>query len=163
MMPQLQKLNDAYLTFHNNDMIITDLQICFILIKVLPNSYTTITSTILTTGAPTDLKPQTIQDWILNEKGCWSGASALLNKVAPMKNNSNITCYYCKKTGHKSTECWKKKWDVDYKVKGKGKATETQAATLNKVVNAHIVPTTATITKVLDSENNIWVSVYTAA
>jgi hypothetical protein len=113
MMLQLQKLNDAHLTLHNNDMIITDLQYCFILIKVLPNSYSTIASTILATRVPANLKPQTIQDQILNEEGCRSSASALLNKIAPMKNNSNITCYYCKKTSHKSTECWKKKWDTD--------------------------------------------------
>jgi hypothetical protein len=125
MMPQLQKLNDACLTLHNNDMIITDLQYCFILIKVLPDSYSTITSTILATGAPTNLKPQTIQDQILSEEGHQSGASALLNKITPIKNNSNITCYYCKKTSHKSTECQKKKWDADRKAKGKGKATET--------------------------------------
>jgi hypothetical protein len=113
MLPQLQKLNDTCLTLHNNDMIITDLQFCFILIKALPDSYATITSTILATRAPTDLKPQTIQDRILNEEGHRSSASALLNKITPMKNNSNITCYYCKKTGHKSTECWKKKQDAD--------------------------------------------------
>jgi hypothetical protein len=113
MMPQLQKLNDAFLTLHNNDMIITDLQFCFILIKALPNSSTTITFTILATGAPTDLKPQMIQDWILNEEGHQSGASVSLNKVTPVKNNSNITCYYCKKTGYKSTECKKKKWDAE--------------------------------------------------
>jgi hypothetical protein len=57
MMLQLQKLNDACLTLHNNDMIITDLQYCFILIKALPDSYTTIASTILATGVPTNLKP----------------------------------------------------------------------------------------------------------
>jgi hypothetical protein len=125
MMLQLQKLNNTHLTLHNNDMIITDLQYCFILIKALPNSYSTITSTILATGAPADLKPQMIQDQILNEKGHWSGASASLNKVAPMKNNSNITCYYCKKTSHKSTECQKKKWDADQKAKAKAKAMET--------------------------------------
>jgi hypothetical protein len=60
MMLQLQKLNDACLTLHNNDIIITDLQYCFILIKVLPDSYSTVASTILATGAPTDLKPQMI-------------------------------------------------------------------------------------------------------
>jgi hypothetical protein len=105
MMPQLQKLNDAHLTLHNNDMIITDLQYCFILIKALPNSYSTIASTILATRVPANLKPQTIQDRILNEEGHQSGASTSLNKITPMKNNSNITCYYCKKTGHRSTEC----------------------------------------------------------
>jgi hypothetical protein len=40
---------------------------------------------------------------------------------------------------------------------------ETQAATPNKAVNAHIIPTTATITEVLDSENDIQVSMYAAA
>jgi hypothetical protein len=39
---------------------------------------------------------------------------------------------------------------------------ETQAVTLNKAVNAHIVPTTATITEVSDSDNDIWVSMYAA-
>jgi hypothetical protein len=39
---------------------------------------------------------------------------------------------------------------------------ETQAATPNKAVNAHIIPTTATITEVSDSDNDIWVSIYTA-
>jgi hypothetical protein len=125
MMLQLQKLNDAHLTLHNSDMIITDLQYCFILIKALPNSYSTVASTILATGVPTNLKPQMIQDWILNEEGHQSSTSTSLNKIALMKNNSNITCYYCKKTSHKSTECWKKKQDVDQKVKGKGKAMET--------------------------------------
>jgi hypothetical protein len=57
MMLQLQKLNDTHLTLHNNNIIITDLQYCFILIKALPDSYSTITSTILATGAPTNLKP----------------------------------------------------------------------------------------------------------
>jgi hypothetical protein len=103
-----------------------------------------------------------IQDQILNEEGHWSGASTLLNKVTPIKKNSEITCYYCKKASHKSTECQKKKWDVDQKVKGKGKATETQAVTPNKAVNAHIIPTTATITKVSDSNNDIQVSIYAA-
>ena len=67
MLPQLQKLNDAHVTLQNNDMKITDLQFSFILIKVLPESYSAVASTILVTGAPKDLTLQTIQDHILNE------------------------------------------------------------------------------------------------
>ena len=113
MLPQLQKLNDTRITLENNDMKITDLQFCFILIKALPESYSAVASTILATGAPKDLSPQTIQDRILNEKGRWSGTSASLNKIAPIKKKGNkadkskIKCYYCQKNGHKSNECRK--------------------------------------------------------
>jgi gag-polypeptide of LTR copia-type len=55
LLPQLQKLNDAHMTLKNNDIMITDLQCCFILIKALPNSYSTVTSTILATGTPSAL------------------------------------------------------------------------------------------------------------
>jgi hypothetical protein len=57
MLSQLQKLNDACIILQNNDMKIIDLQYSFILIKVLPDSYLAIVSTILTTGAPKDLTP----------------------------------------------------------------------------------------------------------
>ncbi len=89
MLPQLQKLNDAHITLQNNDMKITDLQFSFILIKALPESYSAVASTILATGAPKDLTPQTIQDQILNEEGRQSGVSASLNKVAFVKKKSN--------------------------------------------------------------------------
>jgi gag-polypeptide of LTR copia-type len=113
MLVQLQKLNDACLTLTSNEMTITDLQFCFILIKALPKSYSTVTLTILATRAPADLKPQMIQEQILNEEGRQSGASTLLNRVAPMKKTSNVTCFYCKKPGHKSPECRKKKQDAE--------------------------------------------------
>jgi gag-polypeptide of LTR copia-type len=85
MLPQLQKLNDACMTLKNNDMLISNLQFCFILIKALPNSYSAIASTILATGAPSALSLQTIQEWILNEEGQQSSSSTSLNKVAPVK------------------------------------------------------------------------------
>ena len=70
MLAQFQKLNDARLTLENNNMKVSDLQFCFILIKVLPKSYPAVTSTILATGELKDLSPQKIQDQILNEEGC---------------------------------------------------------------------------------------------
>ncbi len=69
LLPQLQKLNNLHITLSNNDNKITDLQYCFMLLKALPESYSTIASTILVLGEPKDLTPQKIQDQILNEEG----------------------------------------------------------------------------------------------
>jgi len=140
MLPQLQKLNDARITLQNNDMKITDLQFSFILIKALPESYSAVASTILATGAPKDLTPQTIQDRILNEEGWRSSASASLNKLAPIKKKSDkaqVKCYYCQKLGHKSNECQKKKRDTEQKEK-KEKEKGSASQTPGKAVNAHI-------------------------
>jgi hypothetical protein len=165
MLPQLQKLNDACTTLRNNNMEITPLQFSFILIKALPESYSAVASTILAAGEPKDLSPITIQERILNEEGRRSGTSASLNKVAPIKTkDKNITCFYCNKKGHKSNECKKKKRDLaakEKKDKEQGNATNT--ASTSKAVNAHIVPTTATITEISDDDNQIRVSLYSAA
>ena len=69
LLPQLQKLNNLHITLSNNDNKITDLQYCFMLLKALPESYSTIATTILVLGEPKDLTPQKIQDQILNEEG----------------------------------------------------------------------------------------------
>jgi hypothetical protein len=69
MQAQPKKMNDACITLENNDIKITDLQFCFILIKTLLDSYTTVVLTILATGNLLDLSPQKIQDRILNEEG----------------------------------------------------------------------------------------------
>jgi hypothetical protein len=165
MLPQLQKLNDAHITLQNNDMKITDLQFTFILIKALPDSYLAVVSTILTTGTPKDLTPQTIQDRILNEEGRRSSASASLNKVAPVKRTSNkaqVKCYYCQKLRHKSNECRKKKQDAEQKEK---KEKGSMAQMPGKAVNMHIgmVPTTATIEQVADDNDNLHISLYMAS
>jgi len=164
MLPQLQKFNDARVTLENNDMKVSDLQYCFILIKALPDSYSAVASTILATGEPKDLTPQMIQDRILNEEGRRSGASASLNKIAPIKrkgdkaDKSKIECFYCRKKGHKSNECRKKKKDAEEKEKeNKQKGSGAQS---NKSVNAHI--STATIEEIDDNED-LPVSLYAAA
>ena len=162
MLAQLQKLNDARITLENNDMKVSALQFCFILLKALPDSYSTVASTILATGEPKDLSPQTIQDRILNEEGRRSGASASLNKIAPIKrkgdkaDKSKIKCYYCQKLGHKSNECRKKKKDAEEKEKKE----KGNSATTSKSVNAHI--TTASIEEI-DDNNDLSVSLYAAA
>ena len=102
-----------------------------------------------------------IQEQILNEEGQWSRPSTSLNKVALNKRKSDkptYKCYYCQKAGHKANECQKKKKDVEEKDK-KDKAAPVQ--TPSKVVNAHIVPTTAMISEITD-DNDIWVSIYAA-
>ena len=163
MLPQLQKLNDACITLENNEMKITDLQFCFILIKALPEFYSAVTSTILVTGVPKDLSLQTIQDCILNEEGWRSRTSASLNKIAPIKKKGNkadkskIKCYYCQKNGHKSNECRKKKKDV--KDKDKKDKEKEKGSGMQKSVNAHI--STATIEEISNNED-LPVSIYSA-
>ena len=151
-------MNDARINLENNEIKITDLQFCFILIKALPESYSTVTSTILATGEPKSLSPKTIQDRILNEEGWCSRASASLNKVAPIKQHGNksdkskVKCFYCNKPGHKHNECWKKKKDnaeKDKKEKDKGKTTLG-----TKAVNAHI--------STVDDNEDLPVSLYAA-
>ena len=161
MLLQLQQLNDSHVTLKNNDMEITNLQFLFILIKALPKSYSAVALTILATGTLKNLSLQMIQEQILNEEGWWSGPSASLNKVTLIKRKSDkptYKCYYCQKAGHKANECQKKKKDAEEKDK-KDKAVLAQ--TPSKAVNAHIVPTTATISKITD-DNDIQVSIYAA-
>ena len=55
MLPQLQKLNNMYITLENNNIKISNLQFSFILIKALPKSYSAVISTILVTGELKDL------------------------------------------------------------------------------------------------------------
>ena len=165
LLPQLQKLNDTRLTLDSNEMKITDLQFCFILLKALPDSYSTVASTILAATAPDKLTPQILQERFLNEEGRRSAGSASLNKVAPVKkgDKQKVKCHYCKKSGHKSNECRKKKRDEEEKDKDKKDKDKSSTNTPAKSVNTHtIVPTTATITEIADSDEEIRVSAYSA-
>jgi hypothetical protein len=168
MLPQLQKLNDTHTNLDNNNMKITDLQFCFILIKALPESYSAVASTILATGVLTSLDPLVVQERILNEESHRSGASASLNKVMPVHRNEDrnkVKCYYCQKPGHKSSDCRKKKRDKkDKKEKEKEKEKAGMfSASTSKSVNAHVqvVPTTASIEEISDNDE-VRVSLYTA-
>src|SRR5882757_643971 len=160
MLTQLQKLNDVRITLENNNMTISNLQFSFILIKALPESYSTVALIILATGEPKDLSPQTIQDCILNEEGRWAGASASLNKITPIKwksdkaDKNKIKCFYCQKLGHKSNECCKKKKDEENEKDKKQKGTNAQS---NKSVNVHI--TTTTIEEINDNDD-LLISLY---
>jgi len=141
-------------------MTISNLQFSFILIKALPESYSAVALTILATGEPKDLSPQTIQDRILNKEGWWAGASTSLNKIALIKQKSDkadknkIKCFYCQKLGHKSNECCKKKKDEENEKDKKQKGTNVQS---NKSVNAHI--TTTTIEEI-DDNDDLPISLY---
>src|SRR6266478_3354254 len=164
LLPQLQKLNDLCITLSNNDNKITDLQYCFTLLKALPESYSTVASTILASGEPKDLTPQKIQDQILNEEGRQASTAASLNKIDLIKqkgdkaDKSKVKCFYCQKPGHRANECRKKKKDAEEKEKKeKGKGNGMQAT---KAVNAHIG--TAKIEDINDNED-LTVSLYAAS
>jgi hypothetical protein len=165
MLPQLQQLNDARACLENTgstDMKVNDRQYSFILLKALPDSYSTIPSTILAAGEVKDLDPKKIQERILNEESRHSSASTSLNKIAPIKQKGNkadkdmIKCFYCKKKGHKANECRKKKKDEEEKEKKEKKEKENSA---QKSINAHIG--TATIEEISDDDNDdLPISIY---
>ncbi len=140
-LPQLQHMLDMRNTLGENGMAISDMQMSFILLDALPPSYSTIAGTILTVGPPPALSPQDLINRFINEESCISGPGAALNKAAPFKSShmqsnpprasstppgassssasKDITCYYCKKAGHKSPDCHKKKKDLENAKKGK--------------------------------------------
>src|ERR1700742_2777276 len=165
MAPQLAKINEARVALTNASMGITDIQYALILLHALPTSYEVLASTILAAGAPSTLKHSEIIARILNEEGRRSGSSnSSLNvaKAAPIKaagkkkDHSTLTCHYCNKMGHIKPDCCKKKKDEADKKKKEGASSN-----MNKAANTHVlVPSTATITEVVD--NNISVSLYAA-
>src|SRR6266702_3894947 len=140
-LPQLQHMLDARNTLGENGMVISDMQMSFILLDALPPSYSTIAGTILAVGPPSALSPQDLINRFINEKSCISSPGAALNKAAPFKSTTlwshqpcapsalqgtssssaskDVTCYYCKKAGHKSPDCHKKKKDLENAKKGK--------------------------------------------
>ena len=163
MLPQLHKLNEAQTTLANNSMNITDLQFTFILIKALPEFYSPVMSTILTTRSPTALTPQMVQEWILNEESWQSSSSALLNKVTPIKGNSNDKnkkkkCNYCKIPGHKAADCCKKKHDAEEKEKKK----KEKAREAKKAINVHVaIASSSRIEEISNTESdNLHISLY---
>src|SRR5579863_5702488 len=168
MASQLAKINEARVALANASMGVTDTQFSLILLHALPTSYEVLASTILATGAPMTLKHSEIIARIINEEGCWSGPSdSSLNtaKAAPIKSgkkkkdHSNLTCHYCNKKGHIKPDCQKQK--KDEAEKKEEEATSSSGG--NKAANAHIVvPTTATIIEI-DDDNDISVSLCTAA
>ena len=166
MFPQLQSLYDARIALEDNGTVLTDLQFSFILIKALPESYASVASTVLASGAPANLTAQTIHDCIIIKEACRIPSGPQLNKIAPVKkkgDKSNVKCFYCQKPGHKRNECQKKK--ADEEKEKKDKSSGAQASSSNKAVNAHItIPTTAFITEVPDSDNNDFhVSLYASS
>jgi len=158
-LPQLQHMLDTRNTLGENGMAISDMQMSFILLDALPPSYSTIASTILTVGLPSALSPQDLINRFINKESCISGPGAALNKAAPFKSqhlqsnplcalstpqgassssvSKDVTCYYCKKAGHKSPDCHKKKKDLENAKKGKVgqqcKAAQNTAITENTV------------------------------
>ena len=162
-LPQLQHLLDTRNVLGENGMAISDMQMSFILLDALPHLYSTITGTILASGPPTALSPQDLVQRFINEESHISGpnSSASLTKVAPIHNtwkprkpntaasslsppnNQGVTCFYCKKDGHKANECHKKKRDLENAKKGKeGQARKNQSTMAASTANNHIVATT---------------------
>ncbi len=154
-LPQLQHMLDVRNTLGENGMVISDMQMSFILLDALPPSYSTIAGTILAAGLPSALSPQDLINRFINEESHISGPGAALNKAAPFKSqhpqsnpphasstpqgassssaSKDVTCYYCKKAGHKSPDCHKKKKDLENAKKGKAGQQRKAAQNTAKV------------------------------
>ena len=172
---QFTVINDTRVTLAEKEWEISDKQLCFILLKAAPDSYSAIIQTILANVSSTaDLSAHTIQERLLNEEARRKGTtSASLNKVAPVKKgdkDKKIKCYYCKKPGHKSPVCRTKERDEaakgkevskdkESKDKDKGKADKTQKSVNTVVSSAYITEVYDTDS---DSEDQIRASVYAA-
>jgi len=149
---------DARNTLGENGMAISDMQMSFILLDALPPSYSTIAGTILAAGPPSALSPQDLINRFINEESRISGPGAALNKAAPFKSSSttrshqpcvssapqgassssaskDVTCYYCKKAGHKLPDCHKKKKDLENVKKGKAGQQHKAAQNTAKVAD----------------------------
>ncbi len=156
-LPQLQHMLDMRNTLGENGMAISDMQMSFILLDALPPSYSTIAGTILTAGLPSALSPQDLINRFINEESRISSPGAALNKAAPFKSTTSqshqphapsapqgtlsssaskdVTCYYCKKAGHKLPDCHKKKKDLENVKKGKAGQQRKAAQNTAKVAD----------------------------
>ncbi len=161
-LPQLQHMLDTRNTLGENGMVISDMQMSFILLDALPPSYSTIAGTILAAGPPSTLSPQDLINRFINEESHISSPRAALNKAAPFKSqctqsnpprasstpqgalsssaSKDVTCFYCRKAGHKSPDCHKKKKDLENAKKGKAgqqrKAAQNTAQVADNTLDA---------------------------
>src|SRR5882757_4386648 len=139
---------------------LSDQQMSFILLNALPTSWQSIAGTILASStATTPLTPQDLVQRFVNEESRISspGNSAALTKVAPIKksylpkgtsppyggqSSSEVTCFYCKKAGHKANECNKKKKDLENAKKGKqGQKKKQHSGSAPQSSNTHVAAT----------------------
>ena len=131
-------------------------QMSFILLNALPISWQSNAGTILASStATTPLTPQDLIQRFVNEESRISGLGNLapLTKVAPIKKSylpkgtsppfggqsSEVTCFYCKKAGHKANKCNKKKKDLENAKKGKqGQKKKQHSGSAPQSSNTHI-------------------------
>src|ERR1700761_2990204 len=85
--PQLQAMLEARNTLVEDGMTFSDMQMCFILLDALPQTYSTVAGAILAQGAPAALVPQDLINRFLNEESRLNGPSGALTKVAPVKSS----------------------------------------------------------------------------
>ena len=122
-----------------NDMKVPDWQYASLILLALPDSFTHVQESFLTTGSIKDLKSDEVRARILEtenrrkEGGDASSSNFSLSSkpakgkktAAPSSSSlnvvdkSNVECFYCQKKGHMANECRKKKRDK-MKIKDRG-------------------------------------------
>ena len=163
--PQLQAMLEAGNMLVDNGMTFSDMQMCFILLDALPQSYSTVAGAILAQGAPAVLVPQDLINRFLNEESHLNGPLGTLSKVNPNKptlntnkgkqwqaqkpqqssssnsqgSSSEVTCYYCQQPGYKKPDCKKIKRDQENTHKGKEGQIKKQQQQQANVMAAALV------------------------
>ena len=142
-----------------NDFLVPDWQYATLILLALPDSYSHVQETFLTTGTVKDLKPDEVRSRILEteirrkENGSSAYSLSTQTPATGKKNaatssssssalsavdKSNVECFYCNKKGHMANECRKKIRDKKKKKK-KENATSGSAkpnAASNSALNA---------------------------
>ncbi|KAI0055471.1 hypothetical protein BV25DRAFT_1928349 [Artomyces pyxidatus] len=174
MVHQITRLNQLRVHLKLNDMGISDLQCCLILLNALPNSYSIMRATTLGLGPPSQLTPDDVISRIYTAEGkpaegspdTGLGGLHAVGRPLPMgkKEKNDVTCHYCKKKGHISPDCRKKKADEKKKKASKSDGDGGGGGSSNKAANSHVldVPLMASIEEVVESNKFISVALYSA-
>ena len=119
---QIQELTNLRQQISTAGVVISDQHFAFSILLSLPESYSTLSSTLLATIDLTTIKPTDVTARILEEESRRS-LNPSLSAVKKTKRYSG-TCGYCKKQGHRERECRSKKRDES---KGKPSTPSTNA------------------------------------
>ena len=145
--PQFQKIMETRNTLAENGMSISEMQMCCILLDALPTSFSAVAGTILAATPLPSMEARSIVDRVVNEESRLSG-SASLTKIAPVKGKGkgrqpnpasssssapqgDVTCFYCKKVGHKANSVTRRRrtWRMPRKAK-RGRSVGTKEVQL---------------------------------
>ena len=158
LQPQLDRIIFANHQLAAANIIIPDLVIAHHIALHLPESYTTLRQ-ILVSSDSTKMTSKWVVDQVIAEEHhiiAQSGgnATAFFAKAQKDKsehNNFNSKkCHYCKRKGHDTSECRKKKWDEENSMSNTNNTTSTPTSGGSTNTTSSSTPTKANVAIVED-------------